>query len=759
MPQITSQNKLLEKLPKISLYLLVFLLPLWFLPFTQNVLVFQKQFLLIILVFLGIIAFLGKAVAQGEINFRTSWLYLPLGLLLLAVGASTIFSLSKYSSFWGWPLDVADSFITIFAFVFLYFLIVNTIRDSKQLFSLGFWLLISGALASIFALLQAYGKFILPFNFAKDVGFNTVGSVNSLAVFAAVLLPLALVLAFVSKVLLRAFFWLLVLILLTVVALINFSSAWIVLASGLLVLLAFGVWNLRKRREFGWVSLPMALLVIALFFLFFQFSVPGSPPAQLEVFPSRSAELDIIKGVFQEKTNIFFGSGPGTFSFNYTKFHSPLLNQTAFWGTRFGSGNSEILDYLSTKGILGIMAILGLIFLTLVLGIKKLGKQGEDSFTWMINLGFFASLISLVVAFFIYPANFILWFLFWILASGVGVVVSKDQKKISLAPPSILALASSFVFLIVLIFGLGLLFVGSQKYAAEVRYLQGTKLAQAGKIDEAINKILSAANLNPLVDLYWRDLSQLYLAKTDETSLAKAVAAARNAVEAAPNNVANWNIQGFVYRNLIGVPGAETLAIASYEKAIELEPVSPFSRTELARVYILNSANLKDEQKPESLNIALEKLDKAIQLKPDYAPAHYLTAIVYDQQGRTDEAILKLEETKLVAPNDIGLAFQLGVIYWQRGEVNKAQGEFERAKNLDSNYANARYMLGLAYDKKGQKEKAIAEFTKVLELNPDNQEVSKILANLASGKKALEGIVPSQPPLQEIPQEIQKKTK
>jgi hypothetical protein len=40
----------LDKISKISIYLLVFLIPIFFLPFTQNVLDYQKQVLLVSLV-------------------------------------------------------------------------------------------------------------------------------------------------------------------------------------------------------------------------------------------------------------------------------------------------------------------------------------------------------------------------------------------------------------------------------------------------------------------------------------------------------------------------------------------------------------------------------------------------------------------------------------------------------------------------------------------------------------------------------------
>ena len=45
------------------------------------------------------------------------------------------------------------------------------------------------------------------------------------------------------------------------------------------------------------------------------------------------------------KRNVILGTGPGTFIFEYSQYHSALLNQTLFWGTRFFNGNSAFLDW------------------------------------------------------------------------------------------------------------------------------------------------------------------------------------------------------------------------------------------------------------------------------------------------------------------------------------------------------------------------------------------------------------------------------
>ncbi|MBU6414985.1 tetratricopeptide repeat protein, partial [Patescibacteria group bacterium] len=126
-------------------------------------------------------------------------------------------------------------------------------------------------------------------------------------------------------------------------------------------------------------------------------------------------------------------------------------------------------------------------------------------------------------------------------------------------------------------------------------------------------------------------------------------------------------------------------------------------------------------------------------------PAHFLLAQTYTRKNNLDLAIRKTEDTKALSPFDVGVAFQLGFLYYQAGTFDKAQAEFERAVSLNANYSNARYFLGLIYDRQGNKASALDQFQKIAALNPDNQEVKKIIQNLQSGHPALFGVVPPAP--------------
>ena len=755
-----------EKISHISLYALVVLLPLWFLPVTQNVLGYQKQALLIVLVFAGFAAWLAKQVQEGELRVQKSWLLLAGAGVLFAAGISTIFSLWQYGSFWGWPLDVTDNFLSLFGFFLFAILLSHVVKDTKQLSYLLSGFVVSGTVATLYALAQMKGIAFLPFEFSGVKTFNTIGSTNSVGIFAAFLLPLAWSLASFASRVWRGVLWAAAFLLFGSLLLLNFEAAWIVMITGLVVLLGFDMWNARKREQFGRISLPMIFILVGFFFLVVNgVGIPGAPERQAEISPTWRGELAIVQGMAGENPlSLVVGSGPGTFVFDYTKFRDASLNDTIFWSARFEKGAAEILDWLVTKGTLGVFALLGMIGLGLFLGIRRLLTE-EDSAALALGAGILASFAGVSLSFFLYPANFVFWFTFWILASCLVFLTGKKMHVISFKRgPSYVGFAGSLGLLIVLMAEFGLFIVGAQKYYAEVEYTRGIQTSRQENIEEAIAKVEHATELNASADVYWRDLGQLYLEQANqivtnqtlpedvrrqqiEVAVDRATRAVQQATNAAPRNVANWNVRGLIYRNLIGaLPEAEKFAVTSYEQALALEPASPFPLTELGRVKILSS------QAQE----AIEYLEKAITLKSDYAPAHYLIAVAYDQMGNQAEAIRKLEDAKLVTPGDTGLAFQLGVLYYRQQELGKARDEFERAKGVNLRYSNARYMLGLVYDRLDRRQDAIAEFAAVAALNPDNQEVRTILSNLAAGRAALDGIgQPSTPPIQDNPEEIE----
>lgn len=765
------------KISKAAVYLLTFLLPLFFLPFTQNVLDFQKQTLLVGLVLISVVAFLTHVLTSYKLELNKSFVNIPVAVLLIFTLLSTIFSTFRYGSFWGQPLPIAQSFLTLLALAVLYFIIANVFRKDEIPF-LFLTIFVSGFLVSLIFLFHLYGRFIFPFDFARINSFNTIGSADDLALYFSLLLILLLPLFFSVKRFFKVILGIFGATLFFTLFLINFKNAWIVFLAGTAVLFALGTVGLKNKRHSGFITLSMAFLIIGLFFAFFRFSFLGIPELPSEISPSQKASFLILRQIPAKQ--LFLGTGPGTFFYDWAKYKPADINQTIFWGVRFSKPSSEILDRTIGTGIFGALALLFLFGACLkkvlwqLLG-KMKTEQSEEILHRFLLLAVFAGFTGLLVSFFLRPANLSLLFIFWLLVAAAGLLSDGKKWVFDLQASSLRAMLSSFLAVLVLIMGIGLAILYGQNYAAEVRYWQGLRAFQGGEIDKSQTFLLRATNLNPKIDIYWRDLSQIFLFKlqgflnrTDLTQeqltsqaqslIADAVNSANQATTIDPKNVANWNIRGFVLRNLIGIlGGAEQWGLDAYARARELEPASPYILTEIGRIHLLKadffSQQQKEQERAESLGLAQENFEKAIELKSDYAPAHFQIAMIHIREDRIPEAIEKLEETKLAAPLDTGLAFQLGLVYYNDGQLTKAKAEFERAVSVDPNYSNARYFLGLILDRQSKKAEAISQFERIQELNPDNEEIKKILANLRAGRPAFEGVVPGEPPVEQKPEE------
>jgi tetratricopeptide (TPR) repeat protein len=242
-----------------------------------------------------------------------------------------------------------------------------------------------------------------------------------------------------------------------------------------------------------------------------------------------------------------------------------------------------------------------------------------------------------------------------------------------------------------------------------------------------------------------------------QQAVSSAIQRSQQAVQIHPREPSFWRLQGSLYELAIPfVQGAERPAFAAYEKAAVRDPQNPAVYTEWGRAGLVfadrvaalaGQAQAKErEELEQARKAALEEVAgvfrKAIEVKSDFAPAHFLLAQTLIRLGDLDQAIRSVENARQAAPSDIGVAFQLGLLYYQKNDLARAEAEFSRAVLLNDNYSNARYFLGLIYDRRGEREKAIIEFERIAALNPGNPEIKRILENLGAGKAALAGIVP-----------------
>ena len=185
---IEEQETVYKKLSRWLLIVGIFLLPLFFLPWTTSILELNKQFILLILAGGVLILWLLHVVVSGQLSWRTNPLDKGVVALLLAVSLSTIFSLARFKSLFGLAGSLSDALVTVVALSIFYFGMINVFDDkgSRARAVLGYSLFA----VLLYGVLNMFGLSIFRyfdisiFSFAASKAFNTVGSINSLGMIA-----------------------------------------------------------------------------------------------------------------------------------------------------------------------------------------------------------------------------------------------------------------------------------------------------------------------------------------------------------------------------------------------------------------------------------------------------------------------------------------------------------------------------------------------------------------------------------------------
>ena len=754
------------KMGRFFLFSLIFLLPLFFLPITIYPVDANKQFLAVLLISVSLLCYLVNSYFSRKIVYSRSMLSVSVVFFVIVGGLSALFSVSPNTSFYG-NFTQADVFINFIVYgLALYLAIVLFKKEDFN--KIGIIFLTSTVLISILSLFQLFGMYIFPYDFAAQVGFNVFGSIINFDIYIAFGLVLIVAALTELNVSLKTKIGLVFagLLMTLNLILINYQPIWVLL---MIVMVIYAIYKFTFKAEgdrssLVGLSVPLLIGIIAFLFAMVSPSLPkimDMPDIPIDIKPNFSSTIDISKNAL-EGSRILTGTGLATFSLQYNAYRPVELNQSNFWQIKFNQGFSFVSTYLVTAGILGILSILFIIFAFARLAAKNI----DDKRSMVVSVG----ILFMILGWFYFPSSYVS-FLFSFVALGFLIVLDSDLKEIDFSHAKKHYIAASF--LIIFIFAAGatsLFYISGKKYVAAFYFQTGLKKYNSGDVVESMEDISKAISLDQDNDQYLRSASQLMIVdaqnsrdpnvELDEDNefqgkIADSVKLAKRATEINPAEAENWYNLGNIYEKIINIAdGADSFAQINYHMASELNPKDPNPLIGEAKILMFMARQAQDSQiNKEKINSAIDALEKAVELKSNYAAAHFQLGLAYMLANRSDDAIRELEFTRTLANFDASMNFQLGMMYYNNNDLDKAKTEMENAVDLDSDFSNARYVLGLIYDKKGEKNNAISQFESVLELNPDNDEVKEILNNLRTKGSAFVADEPvltppvDQPPL------------
>lgn len=758
----------LLKYARLLIYILVFLVPLFFLPWTSDILEFNKQFLVFILGAAGLILYLGQAIRTGHLVFKKSLANYAVLIFVAAVLLVSLFSDFRYQSiFGGFGTGFSGSFFSSIGFAILFFLILNVFginqspakEDASKVLSI-FGL--SLFLTLIFGVLQIFGLPVFKLFGISQNTFNTVGTFNGLGIIAAVLLVFSLARLDLGKNSFWGYFRIpaAVLSLLFLLTL-NWWILWLVAIAGLVFILISSSLSDWRISNYFW---PSAIILTAVVIMLFNFNLTATLGLKIpiEIAPSFSTSFEITKKVLAKDP--LFGVGPENFSLAYDLYKPISINNTIFWDLRFSEATSELFNTLISYGLVGFLAFMFLFFTVSRLGFK--------------NFGLFSIFVTLIAAWVLYPYNMTFGFSLWLLIGllALSAVKKKDELAVSLEkyPKHSLITSVSFIGVLVLAI-IGFYFITTH-YAANLKF---TRALTNQDIDKKNQLLVGAINLNKSEGIYSRALANLLTSRINQEfqGLSKArTAEERQAIISRVQNFsatainlstemtqrqkedsANWFSRALVYESLINIiEGSDEWAIRVYQEYARTSPKDPTPYLRTGNIYLIRAdflrqlilgqtaQNLSPENRTilqnqilANLKSAEENYLKATELKPNYVLAIYNLGVVYEREGRVKDAIRQLELTKSANPLDANIGLQLGLLYYRDNQKDRSFNEFQRAITIFSDFSNARWYLALLYEERGRIDNALEELRKIEKLNPDNQVLRNKIEELEKGKRSI----------------------
>ena len=262
---------------------------------------------------------------------------------------------------------------------------------------------------------------------------------------------------------------------------------------------------------------------------------------------------------------------------------------------------------------------------------------------------------------------------------AIALLVGMSLIVISLRRTKPYLVTGWFWYLGMLVPVIGLVQVGEQAHADRYTYLPqiglyimiawtvGDLLLESTRFRRALVGAIAAM---AVVSLGARAFGQTSYWKNSETLWNHALAVTGE------NDVAHNNL-GFLFLRR----GELDKAISEFQTALDIRSRNTQSHYSLGAALI--ESNLGNAlARNQRWDAAVDHLQEAVRLRPDYADAYFNLGSVLFQQGKIDQAIAQWQKTLAINPRDSEAHRNVADALRKQGKVKEAMSEYEQALNI-----------------------------------------------------------------------------
>jgi tetratricopeptide (TPR) repeat protein len=192
-------------------------------------------------------------------------------------------------------------------------------------------------------------------------------------------------------------------------------------------------------------------------------------------------------------------------------------------------------------------------------------------------------------------------------------------------------------------------------------------------------------------------------------------------------------------------------AVTAAQDQVNKNPDDIEAHALLGKVYLRSLGDMQSAQSGQMLQLAIGEYEKLAQLKPDDVETHLLLGQLYGLNHDSAKAEAQFKLAQKLDANSEEVALNMARLYSEQGDAKRA-ADVLNAIPVDDRSPRIEFALGASYEQLKNNKEAVAAYRRALDLEPDNLDTERALANalLADGQldealKVLDGIVAAEP--------------
>jgi serine/threonine-protein kinase len=176
-------------------------------------------------------------------------------------------------------------------------------------------------------------------------------------------------------------------------------------------------------------------------------------------------------------------------------------------------------------------------------------------------------------------------------------------------------------------------------------------------------------------------------------------------------------LEGLSYLQRFDKPGNLDLAADRLQKAIAQDPEFALAYAKLGEAYRLKYKAGRDAK---WMQAALENCERALKLNPQLPSAYVTLGSLHTLTGNNELALTEFQKAVALDGRNPDAAIGVAWSYEQAGRLQEAEDEYKRAAALNASDWSNRNELALFYDRHGRYAEAVEQVKQAIASSPDN---------------------------------------